>query len=54
MALAVHIQNQAYRVFVLMSDGECNEGSVWEAATFAADQGLDNLTAIIDTNLPIL
>jgi len=41
MALAGRIQQQTYRVFVLMSDGECNEGSVWEAAMFAAAQGLD-------------
>ena len=39
-----------YRVFVLMSDGECNEGSVWEAALFAAQHQLDNLVGIIDYN----
>lgn len=50
MALAGRIQHQSYRVFVLMSDGECNEGSVWEAAMFAAAQGLDHLTAIVDFN----
>jgi len=50
MALAARIQDQSYRVFVLMSDGECNEGSVWEAAMFAAAQGLDHLTAIVDFN----
>ena len=50
MALAARIQNQTYRVFVLMSDGECNEGSVWEAAMFAARHGLDQLTAIVDFN----
>lgn len=50
MALAGRIQNQSYRVFVLMSDGECNEGSVWEAAMFAARHGLDQLTAIVDFN----
>lgn len=38
------------RVYVLMSDGECNEGSVWEAAMFAAHHKLKNLTAIIDDN----
>ena len=38
------------RVFVLLGDGECNEGSVWEAASSAAHYGLDNLTAIIDLN----
>ncbi len=38
------------RVAVLMSDGECNEGSVWEAAMFAAAHKLDNLLAIVDNN----
>ena len=38
------------RVVVLLSDAECNEGSVWEAIMFAAHHGLDNLTAIVDLN----
>lgn len=38
------------RVYVLMSDGECNEGSVWEAAMFAPAQGLERLMAIVDYN----
>lgn len=38
------------RAVVLMSDGECNEGSVWEAAMFAAAQRLDRLVAIVDNN----
>ncbi len=38
------------RAAVLMSDGECNEGSVWEAATFAAAHRLENLLAIVDYN----
>jgi transketolase len=50
MALAGHIQKRHYRVFVLMSDGECNEGSVWEAAMFAPAQQLDNIAVIIDFN----
>lgn len=52
MALANRIQSpeQRYHVFVLVSDGECNEGSVWEAAMFAPSQRLTNLTAIIDYN----
>lgn len=37
-------------VFTLLGDGECQEGQVWEAAMFAAHQGLDNLVAIIDNN----
>lgn len=39
-----------YKVYVLMSDGECDEGSMWEAALFAAHHRLDNLTVIIDYN----
>ncbi|HWQ65458.1 MAG TPA: transketolase [Methanospirillum sp.] len=50
MALAANISKQAYRTFVLMSDGECEEGSVWEAALFAPSHGLKNLVAIIDYN----
>jgi transketolase len=50
MALAARIQQQEFRVYVLMSDGECNEGSVWEAALMAPARGLDNLVAIVDFN----
>jgi transketolase len=50
MALAGRIQEQIYNVYVLMSDGECNEGSVWEAAMFAPAQRIRNLTAIVDFN----
>jgi transketolase len=38
------------RVFVILGDGECDEGSVWEAALVAAAHGLDNLVAIVDRN----
>ena len=38
------------RIFCLMSDGECNEGSVWEAALFASRHNLNNLVVIIDKN----
>lgn len=50
MALAAKRDNRPYRVFCLMSDGECDEGSVWEAALFAGHHQLDNLTVIIDYN----
>ena len=50
MALAARIQHRTYRVLVVMSDGECNEGSVWEAALLAAAQRVDRLAAIIDYN----
>lgn len=50
MALAGCIQKKQWRVFALLGDGECNEGSVWEAAMFASSQGLDRLMAIVDFN----
>ena len=50
MALAGAIKQKNYRVFVLLSDGECNEGAVWEAAMFAPAHKLDNVAAIIDFN----
>lgn len=50
MALAGKGDKRKYRVFVLMSDGECDEGSNWEAALFASHHKLDNLVAIIDYN----
>lgn len=51
MALAARVKGEdPYRVFVLLSDGECNEGSVWEAAMFAAGQKLENLCVIVDYN----
>lgn len=50
MALAAKISKKPHRTFVLMSDGECEEGSVWEAALFAPAHQLGNLIAIIDYN----
>ncbi len=50
LALAAKISGQDYRTFVLLSDGECEEGSIWEAALFAPARNLDNLTVIIDYN----
>ncbi|WP_373653794.1 transketolase [Schlesneria sp. DSM 10557] len=50
MALAARIQGRQNRIHVLMSDGECNEGSVWEGALFAPAQKLDRLTVMIDYN----
>ncbi|MDA1016894.1 MAG: thiamine pyrophosphate-dependent enzyme [Planctomycetota bacterium] len=50
MALAGRIQQQAFRVVVIVSDGECNEGSVWEAAMMAAAQQVRHLTVMIDFN----
>lgn len=50
MALAARLDRKTYRVYVLMSDGECNEGQVWEAAQSAAQFKLGNLTTIMDRN----
>jgi len=50
MAIAGKHEKYDYRVFALLSDGETNEGSVWEAAMFASHHKLDNLIAIIDYN----
>jgi transketolase len=50
MALAGRIQGRDYRVIALLSDGECNEGSVWEAAMLAAAQRVDRLAVVIDFN----
>jgi len=49
-ALAARAQGSSRRVFVLLSDAECNEGSVWEAVMFAAHHGLANLVAVVDDN----
>jgi transketolase len=49
-ALAARIQRTRRRVFALLSDAETNEGSVWEAAMFAAHHRLSNLIAIVDVN----
>ena len=50
MALSGRIKRETFRVFALLSDGENNEGSVWEAAMFAAAQKLDNVCVIVDYN----
>jgi transketolase len=45
-----HLRPTEARVACLLSDGECNEGSTWEAALFAAHHGLDNLMLLVDAN----
>lgn len=50
MALAARLDGQAHRIWVLLGDGELDEGQNWEAAAFAAARKLDNLTAIVDWN----
>jgi len=50
VALAGRLDEQDYRVYVLLGDGECDEGQVWEAAMAAAHFKVDNLAAIVDNN----
>ena len=50
MALATRITKEKYNVYALLSDGECNEGSIWEAAMFAGGKMVNNLCAIVDFN----
>jgi len=50
VALAGRLNLQSYRVHVLLGDGECDEGQVWEAAMAAAHFKVDNLVAIVDNN----
>lgn len=50
LALSLKQRGSTGRVFVLVSDAECNEGQVWEAIMFAAHHRLDNLIAIVDLN----
>ena len=49
-AVAAKMKDMDYKTYVLMGDGEQGEGSIWEAAAFAAHNKLDNLVAIIDEN----
>lgn len=50
MALAAKVDRRPYQVYVLLGDGECQEGNVWEAAMLAPSLTLDNLTVIVDNN----
>jgi transketolase len=50
VALAAKRSGQSFHCFVLVGDGECEEGSIWEAAMFAAHHALDNLVVIVDHN----
>ncbi len=50
MALAGTCDERTYRVFTMLSDGECDEGSIWEAVLFASHHHCDNLVAIVDYN----
>jgi len=50
MAVAGQIANHSYRTYAILSDGECNEGSIWEAAMLAAARRVSELTVFIDFN----
>jgi transketolase len=50
LAFSQRFTGKAFRVYAVLSDGDCNEGSTWEAVLFAAHHGLANLTVIVDLN----
>jgi transketolase len=50
IAYAAKLDKKSFTTFVLLGDGECHEGSIWESAMFASHHSLDNLVAIIDRN----
>jgi transketolase len=50
LAMASKITNKNYNVYTIISDGDCDEGSTWEAALFASQHKLNNLISIIDNN----
>jgi transketolase len=50
ISLSARLDNRDFKVFTLLGDGECGEGTVWEAAMSAAHHKMDNLTAIVDRN----
>ena len=50
MALSAKHFGENYRIYTVLGDGECEEGQVWEAAMFAGNKGLSNLTAYVDFN----
>ena len=50
IALSGKLDNENYRVYALIGDGECQEGTIWEAAMFASHHKLDNMIVIVDFN----
>lgn len=50
LALGARMRRETWRSFVILSDGECDEGSIWEAAMFAGHHRLDNLVTLLDYN----
>jgi transketolase len=49
-ALAAKLDGSDFRVYVIVGDGECEQGQVWEAVMYAGNHGLDNLTLVVDRN----
>ncbi|MEI8173436.1 MAG: transketolase [Deltaproteobacteria bacterium] len=50
MVLSQRFTNRQFQAYCILSDGDCNEGSTWEAALFAAHHGLSRLTVVVDAN----
>ena len=50
IAISKKMDKESEKVYVMMGDGECEEGQIWEAAMFAAHQGIDNLIGMVDWN----
>lgn len=50
MALNAKLTNRLYKVYTIVGDGECDEGSIWEMIMFAGQHNLDNFTVIVDAN----
>lgn len=50
LALGMELKGEDRRVYVMLGDGECNEGSIWETAALAAERGTNRLCAIVDEN----
>ena len=50
LAIAAKMDNLKYKTYVLVGDGECDEGSIWESAMAAHQFKLDNLIAFVDKN----
>ncbi len=50
MAIAARLDGAGHKIWVLIGDGECDEGQVWEAAIFSAHRKLDNVVAVLDCN----
>ena len=50
IAISKKMDKETEKVYVMMGDGECEEGQIWEAAMFAAHQGIDNLVGMVDWN----